>query len=179
MPEIARKLISLGTLERKGCEFKCSGGHIKMVKGCTIILKWYVKLDILWNLPVLAIVLVLFRVIMLCVESILSFVRSKHVIENVKIMEFMDKETHICSTNQSQSRDLEEMSINAATLVLLDTNASRWARLVSRPAQAEKIHILLECYFIPSICSVCHCFRQNTPSQTTTHHHKPPYTIFT
>ena len=39
MPGIARYLISLGTLEEKGCEFKGPGGGIKIVKGCTIIMR--------------------------------------------------------------------------------------------------------------------------------------------
>lgn len=39
MPGIARNLISLGTLEKKGCEFKGSEGIIKIVKGCTVIMR--------------------------------------------------------------------------------------------------------------------------------------------
>ncbi|KAL0793897.1 hypothetical protein Bca101_065274 [Brassica carinata] len=39
MPGIARNLISLGTLESKGCEFKGSGGIIKIVLGCTVIMR--------------------------------------------------------------------------------------------------------------------------------------------
>lgn len=34
---IARNLISLGTLEEKGCEFRGSGGVIKIIKGCVVI----------------------------------------------------------------------------------------------------------------------------------------------
>ncbi|CAA7043751.1 unnamed protein product [Microthlaspi erraticum] len=39
MPEIGRNLISLGTLENKGCEFKGSQGVLKVVKGCIVIIK--------------------------------------------------------------------------------------------------------------------------------------------
>lgn len=39
MPEIGRNLISLGTLENKGCEFKGASGNLKVVKGCTVIMK--------------------------------------------------------------------------------------------------------------------------------------------
>lgn len=39
MPGIARNLISLGTLEQKGCEFRGSGGVVKIVKGCVVIMK--------------------------------------------------------------------------------------------------------------------------------------------
>lgn len=39
MPGIARNLISLGTLERKGCKFRGSGGVVKIVKGCVVIMK--------------------------------------------------------------------------------------------------------------------------------------------
>ena len=39
MPDIARNLISLGTLEDKGCEFKGSRGQLKIIKGCTVIMK--------------------------------------------------------------------------------------------------------------------------------------------
>ncbi|KAF8105135.1 hypothetical protein N665_0162s0014 [Sinapis alba] len=39
MPEIVRNLISLGILERKGCEFKGSGGFVKIVKDCTVIMR--------------------------------------------------------------------------------------------------------------------------------------------
>lgn len=56
MPKITRNLISLGTLEEKDCEFKGSGSHIKVVKGCTIILKGYMKgNDNLYILQALAI----------------------------------------------------------------------------------------------------------------------------
>lgn len=39
MPGIARNLISLGTLERKGCEFKGSDGCLKIVLGCSVIMR--------------------------------------------------------------------------------------------------------------------------------------------
>lgn len=39
MPGIARNLISLGTLEKKGCEFRGSDGFVKIVKGCAVIMK--------------------------------------------------------------------------------------------------------------------------------------------
>ena len=39
MPGIARNLISLGTLERKGCEFKGSDGMLKIVMGCSVIMR--------------------------------------------------------------------------------------------------------------------------------------------
>lgn len=43
MPEIGRNLISLGTLENKGCEFKASNGIMKIVMGCTVIMRGYRK----------------------------------------------------------------------------------------------------------------------------------------
>ena len=39
MPDISRNLISMGTLEEKGCEFKGSNGLLKVVKGCTVFMK--------------------------------------------------------------------------------------------------------------------------------------------
>lgn len=39
MPEIGRNLISIGTLEEKGCVFKGSEGVLKVVKGCTVVMK--------------------------------------------------------------------------------------------------------------------------------------------
>jgi len=39
MPNMARNLISLGTLEDKGCWFKSQDGVLKIVKGCSTILK--------------------------------------------------------------------------------------------------------------------------------------------
>ena len=39
MPDIARKLISMGTLEEKGCEFKAVNGVLKVIKGCTVVMK--------------------------------------------------------------------------------------------------------------------------------------------
>ena len=39
MPGIARNLISLVTLERKGCEFKGSDGMLKIVMGCSVIVR--------------------------------------------------------------------------------------------------------------------------------------------
>ncbi|CAA7042915.1 unnamed protein product [Microthlaspi erraticum] len=39
MPEIGRNLISMGTLEEKGCEFKGAGGVLKVIKGCTVIMR--------------------------------------------------------------------------------------------------------------------------------------------
>ncbi|CAA7028217.1 unnamed protein product [Microthlaspi erraticum] len=39
MPEIGRNLISLGTLEEKGCVFKGGGGVLKVIKGCTVFMK--------------------------------------------------------------------------------------------------------------------------------------------
>ena len=39
MPTITRNLISLGTLEDKGCEFKGGNGVIKVIKGCIVFMK--------------------------------------------------------------------------------------------------------------------------------------------
>ncbi|WZZ20474.1 hypothetical protein YC2023_121861 [Brassica napus] len=39
MPDISRNLISMGTLEEKGCDFKGSNGILKVVKGCTVFMK--------------------------------------------------------------------------------------------------------------------------------------------
>ena len=39
MPDISRNLISMGTLEEKGCEFKGSNGLLKVVKGCIVFMK--------------------------------------------------------------------------------------------------------------------------------------------
>lgn len=39
MPEIGRNLISVGTLENKGCEFRGANGCMKVIKGCTVIMK--------------------------------------------------------------------------------------------------------------------------------------------
>lgn len=43
MPGIGRNLISLGTLERKGCEFKGFNGKLKIILGCTVIMKGFRK----------------------------------------------------------------------------------------------------------------------------------------
>ena len=43
MPEIGRNLISLGTLENKGCEFKAAKGILKITRGCTLIMRGYRK----------------------------------------------------------------------------------------------------------------------------------------
>lgn len=39
MPGISRNLISMGTLEEKGCKFKASNGVLKVIKGCTVFMK--------------------------------------------------------------------------------------------------------------------------------------------
>lgn len=39
MPDIARNLITMGTLEEKGCEFKAVNGVLKVIKGCTVVMK--------------------------------------------------------------------------------------------------------------------------------------------
>lgn len=39
MPQMSRNLISMGTLESKGCDFKGGNGVLKVVKGCTTIMK--------------------------------------------------------------------------------------------------------------------------------------------
>ncbi|CAA7027632.1 unnamed protein product [Microthlaspi erraticum] len=39
MPEIGKNLISVGTLEEKGCDFKGSKGVLKVTKGCSVIMK--------------------------------------------------------------------------------------------------------------------------------------------
>ena len=39
MPDISRNLISMGTLEEKGCEFKGSNGLLQVLKGCTMFMK--------------------------------------------------------------------------------------------------------------------------------------------
>ncbi|CAA7024021.1 unnamed protein product [Microthlaspi erraticum] len=39
MPGISKNLISMGTLEGKGCEFKGSEGILKVIKSCTVIMK--------------------------------------------------------------------------------------------------------------------------------------------
>ena len=39
MPSIGRNLISLGTLENKGCVFKGADGQLRVVRGCTVIMK--------------------------------------------------------------------------------------------------------------------------------------------
>ena len=43
MPGIGRNLISLGTLENKGCEFRASNEIMKIVLGCTLIMRGYRK----------------------------------------------------------------------------------------------------------------------------------------
>lgn len=39
MQGISRNLISMGTLEEKGCEFKAANGVLKVIKGCTVFMK--------------------------------------------------------------------------------------------------------------------------------------------
>ncbi|KAG7532846.1 Zinc finger CCHC-type superfamily [Arabidopsis thaliana x Arabidopsis arenosa] len=39
MPGMSRNLISMGTLEAKGCEFKAADGILKVIKGCTVFMK--------------------------------------------------------------------------------------------------------------------------------------------
>ena len=39
LPGIARNLISMGSLEEKGCEFKAANGILKVIKGCTVFMK--------------------------------------------------------------------------------------------------------------------------------------------
>lgn len=39
MPKISRNLISMGTLEEKGCEFKAANGVLRVIKGCTVFMK--------------------------------------------------------------------------------------------------------------------------------------------
>ena len=39
MPGISRNLISMGSLEEKGCEFKPENGILKVIKGCTVFMK--------------------------------------------------------------------------------------------------------------------------------------------
>ena len=39
MPGISRNLISMGSLEEKGCEFKAANGILKVIKGCTVFMK--------------------------------------------------------------------------------------------------------------------------------------------
>lgn len=39
MPGMTRNMISMGTLEAKGCEFKGSEGILKVIKGCTVFMK--------------------------------------------------------------------------------------------------------------------------------------------
>lgn len=36
---MTRNLISMGTLESKGCEFRDSSGVLKVIKGCTTFMK--------------------------------------------------------------------------------------------------------------------------------------------
>lgn len=36
MPDISRNLISMGTLEERGCEFKAANGVLRVIKGCTL-----------------------------------------------------------------------------------------------------------------------------------------------
>ena len=38
-PGIARNLISMGSLEEKGCDFKAANGILKVIKGCTVFMK--------------------------------------------------------------------------------------------------------------------------------------------
>lgn len=39
VPEMSKNLISLGTLENNGCWFKSRDGILKVIKGCTTVLK--------------------------------------------------------------------------------------------------------------------------------------------